>query len=185
MQIVIHDNRVVATHADGQGLASLYPGCLILTVPDGTPVAIGQPWNVDLDAARAGQLAAIRAACDASIDVLAAGYPEREVDSWDQQLREANLVAAAASLANDPAEGAEDAIPLLRAMAIARPSLSPDGTTADRVTELARRIRANATAWSEVAGTIIGQRQALEDAINEAATVDAVLTVEVNISLPS
>lgn len=64
MQIVIHDNRVVATHADGQGLAGLYPGCLILTVPDGTSVAIGLSWDVDLDAAKAAACAAIDATAE-------------------------------------------------------------------------------------------------------------------------
>ncbi len=167
MQIVIHDNRVVATHADGQGLASLYPGCLILTVPDGTSVAIGQPWDVDLDAARAGQLAAIRAACDAALDPLAASYPDREVQSWPQQIAEAT------ALESDPTADA----PLVRQMAAARSSLGD--TQDERVAELARRIRQNAADWSAVAGPIIGRRQALEDAVAAAATVEEVMGINI------
>lgn len=131
-------------------------------------------------AARTNKLAAINAAAGTALDALAAGYPDREVASWDQQVREAALVAADATRADAPAEGAEDAIPLLRAMATVRPSLSPDGTTADRIIELARRIRANAAAWSVAAGAIIGRRQALEDAVTEAETVEAVAAIVVD-----
>lgn len=61
MKIVILHSCVMATHADAQDLTGLYPGCLILTVPDGTPVEIGQTWEVDLDAAKTSACATIDA----------------------------------------------------------------------------------------------------------------------------
>jgi len=101
----------------------------------------------------AAKLATIRAACDAALNPLAASYPEREVQSWPQQVTEAT------ALESDAAAPA----PLIRQMAAMRPSL---GDTQDaRVIELARRIRQNAADWSAVAGPIIGKRQALEDQV--------------------
>jgi len=104
------------------------------------------------------KLAAIRTACDAALNPLAASYPEREVQSWPQQVTEAT------ALESDAAASA----PLIRQMAAMRPSL---GDTQDaRVAELARRIRQNAADWSAVAGPIIGKRQALEDQVSMATT---------------
>ncbi|UJX43030.1 hypothetical protein K9F62_10275 [Desulfovibrio sp. JY] len=111
-----------------------------------------------LTEAIAAKLAAIRAACDAALNPLAASYPEREVQSWPQQVTEAT------ALESDAAASA----PLIRQMAAMRPSL---GDTQDaRVAELARRIRQNAADWSAVAGPIIGKRQALEDQVSMATT---------------
>lgn len=51
MQVVIKNGRISAWHPDYQDLSSVggYIGRLILTVPDGTPVEIGQTWEVGLD----------------------------------------------------------------------------------------------------------------------------------------
>ncbi len=134
-----------------------------------------------LAAAKADKLDEIAAACDAALAPLETSYPAREVKSWPQQITEAALVAADASLADpppDPLDGWADKIPLLRTMAAARPSLGE--TSQARILELARRILANAAAWSAVAGPIIGKRQALEDVVTDAdATLADVRAIEV------
>jgi len=60
MKIVIKRGIAIGSYSDPTNLSGVtdYDGCLILTVPDATPVEIGQAWEVDLDAAKA-------AACDA------------------------------------------------------------------------------------------------------------------------
>lgn len=63
MKIVVSNGIVRVTHTDDQDVAGLYPGGLVLTVPDGAAVEEGAPWVVDLEAARA-------CACD-GIDVRA------------------------------------------------------------------------------------------------------------------
>lgn len=95
---------------------------------------------------RARQLAAIKDRADELLASLEASYPEREVKSWSQQTREAEALAV------DPAAVA----PLLNGIAAARgvPLL-----------DLAGRVRAKVAAAAELSGPIIGQRQALEDAL--------------------
>ncbi len=202
----IVDNQAVQTITPPAGhvLADcLHPSLvgLYTAIPDG--VVVGATYNADADtwtnpdatavaspeadeatqlaAARATRLAAINAAAQAALATLASGYPDWEVSSWDQQLREAQLVAADNALADDLAEGATDAIPLVRQMATARLSLGD--TTAARIITLSERIIANAAAWSVAAGTIIGQRQALEDAVNAAATPAAVAAITITIGV--
>lgn len=143
------------------------------TNPDTTAVATPEAdVAAQLAAAKATKLVEINAAAQTALAALAAGYPDWEVSTWDQQLREANLVAADATLANDLAEGATDTIPLIRRMATARTSLGD--TVSARIIALAGRIRTNAAAWSALAGTIIGKRQAYEDAVDKASTVEGV-----------
>ncbi|EHJ46329.1 hypothetical protein DFW101_0312 [Solidesulfovibrio carbinoliphilus subsp. oakridgensis] len=119
--------------------------------------------------AKTVKLAEIRAACDTALAPLAAAYPEREVQSWPQQIAEANAYAADAAAA----------VTLLRTMAAERPSLGE--TDEARVAELARRILANAAAWSTIAGPIIGKRQALEDAVVAADTPEAVADITIDL----
>lgn len=127
-----------------------------------------RPAGPTLDEVRAVKLVEIRVACDAALDPLAAAYPDREVQSWPQQ------VAEATALEIDPSAAA----PLIRQMAAARPSLGE--MQDERVLELARRIRANAAAWSAVAGPLIGKRQALEDAVNVAGSPQDVSAIVVS-----
>ncbi|AUH53170.1 hypothetical protein CXB49_21435 [Chromobacterium sp. ATCC 53434] len=96
---------------------------------------------------RAARHAAIRAGCDQELAALRLAYPEREVDSWPQQEREARDIAA------NPAAST----PLLSAISQAR------GLT---VTELAGRVRAKADAYAIEAGKIIGRKQALADRLD-------------------
>ena len=133
-----------------------------------------------LTVAKAIKLAAVVAAAQTALAALATGYPDWEVSTWDQQLREAQLVAADNTLAADLAEGVTDTIPLIRQMATARTSLGD--TVAARIIALAGRIRTNAAAWSPAAGAIIGKRQAMEDAVGAAGTPEAVASVVVDFS---
>ncbi|MBX9296725.1 hypothetical protein [Chromobacterium vaccinii] len=109
-----------------------------------------QPYIAPQPAAeqlRAKQQAVIRAACDQELAALRQAYPEREVDSWPQQEREARDIAL------NPAAPT----PLLSAIAQAR-SLP--------VEELVRRVRAKADAYAAAAGKIIGRKQALTDELD-------------------
>ncbi len=114
----------------------------------------------------------INAACDSALATLKAAYPETEVLTWDQQIREAEALQT----------NAEAAAPLVRSLAAQRPVLGE--TETDRITELTRRILANAEVWSMAAGNVIGQRQALEDALDSAESVEDLLAVNIAIHFP-
>jgi hypothetical protein len=65
MQLVVTASGVVvAWHVTGQEVSGGYPGCVVLPVPDGTPVEVGQTWNVDLGTARAAVCEAIDTAAE-------------------------------------------------------------------------------------------------------------------------
>ncbi|BAK75375.1 hypothetical protein NH8B_0540 [Pseudogulbenkiania sp. NH8B] len=102
-----------------------------------------QPVLTDL---RTCQLTAINTRAAELLAPLSANYPDGEVQSWAQQTREAEALAA------DPLA----ATPLLNAIATAR------GLT---VTTLAERVRAKVLAYAVASGQIIGKRQALEDVL--------------------
>ncbi len=91
-------------------------------------------------------LAAINSEASTLLASLSAAYPDGEVQSWAQQTREAEALAV------DPHASA----PLLSAIATAR------GVLLD---VLAERVRAKVSAYAAASGAIIGQRQALEDAL--------------------
>lgn len=82
----------------------------------------------------------LRLECDRRLAALKAGYPDSEVLSWDKQEAEARAGGG----------------PLVSALAAAR-GLDEQ--------ELIRRILAKAEAFAVLSGTIIGQRQALEDLV--------------------
>lgn len=83
----------------------------------------------------------------AARDAIAPNYPQHEIDTWDQQHREALDFTA------DPAAPT----PLLSAMAMAR------GWT---VTDLAARVLLKAQAFAVAGGEILGTQQGLEDALS-------------------
>nr|WP_294864337.1 hypothetical protein [uncultured Pseudogulbenkiania sp.] len=95
---------------------------------------------------KTARLAAINAHAATLLAKLSAAYPDGEVQSWAQQTREAEALAV------DPNAPAT----MLTAIATAR------GLTVD---ELASRVRAKVQAYAVTSGQIIGQRQALEDAL--------------------
>lgn len=114
--------------------------------------------DAKLEAVKAAKRAEINASCDAAVASLAASYPEREVQSWPQQVKEAEALAA------DPQASA----PLLAAIAEAR-SLP--------LAELAARVLGKMNAYAAASGALIGRRQAAEDLIDMADTAEDVASV--------
>lgn len=108
--------------------------------------------------AKAEASLAANAACDAAISTLAASYPEREVQSWPQQINEAEAMLA------DPAAST----PLLDALAQHR--------GIDRL-QLAARVRDKAVLFAAASGAIIGARQRIEDLLDNAQTLADVQSV--------
>lgn len=108
-----------------------------------------------LEAVKAAKRLEINEACNAAVTALASSYPEREIQSWPQQVKEAEALAA------DP----QTAAPLLTAIAEAR------GLP---VVELASRVLGKMKAYAGASGALIGRRQAAEDLIDVAATPEDV-----------
>ena len=106
-----------------------------------------------LNAAKAAKLTEINAECQKAVAALAADYPDSEVQSWPQQVKEATALAADA--------GAD--APLLTAIATAR------GLP---VAELASRVLDKINAYAAASGVLIGRRQAAEDAIGATASLE-------------
>ena len=118
-----------------------------------------------LDEVKAAKLSEINAAADRAIATLTATYPDRELATFDKQESEARAYAADATAST----------PLLSALAQAR------GIPLD---ELVRRVLAKADAFAVASGSIIGQRQALEDRLDVCTTVEEVQSIAVNIVMP-
>ena len=81
-------------------------------------------------------------------DLIAPNYPQHEIDTWDQQLREAMAFTADAAAT----------VPLLSAMATAR------GWS---VSQLAARVMQKAAEFAVAGGEILGTQQALEDNLDQ------------------
>lgn len=111
----------------------------------GMPV-LSDPPAPSIDDLYAAALIRINAGCERAMVLLRANYPDSEVMSWSQQTKEADALDANPSATT----------PLLAAIATAR-GLS--------VADLAARVRAKTAAYALASGQIIGQRQALEDAV--------------------
>ena len=118
-----------------------------------------------LDEVKAAKLSEINAAADRAIATLTATYPDRELATFDKQESEARAYAADATAST----------PLLSALAQAR------GIPLD---ELVRRVLAKADAFAVASGSIIGQRQALEDRLDACATMEDVQGIAVDIVTP-
>ena len=118
-----------------------------------------------LENAKAVKLAEINAACQHALEGLTATYPERELVSFDKQESEAR-----AYMVDEKAQ-----TPLLYALATAR------GISLD---DLAQRVIAKADAFAVASGTIIGQRQAMEDRLEACQTEAEVAALTVAYSLP-
>ncbi|MBY6111233.1 hypothetical protein KUV74_12595 [Halomonas sp. DP1Y21-3] len=97
----------------------------------------------------------INTAYEAELASIRSEYPESEQMTWDKQEREARAFLADSSTAT----------PLMDAMAT--------GRGMDK-TELATRIIAKADAWMQASGLATGRRQALEDQVKAAETLEAV-----------
>ncbi len=120
---------------------------------------------LSLDEVKAAKLAEINAACDAVLASVTASYPERELLTFDQQKAEATAYLADASAS----------CPLLSALASARGLDMAD---------LCARVMAKAAAFSAVSGSVIGQRQAYEDALDACETKADVQAIAVAYALP-
>lgn len=127
-------------------LLSAQSAGLVIDWSGEVPVAI-EPPSPSLEDLREYRVADIAACAATGLAALSAAYPSGEVQSWAQQAREAE------ALAIDPSASA----PLLAAISAAR------GVP---LYTLAARVRAKVQAYAVASGRIIGQRQALEDAIN-------------------
>lgn len=104
-------------------------------------------------------LVEINGQCDTALAELAASYPEGEIKSWPQQVKEADALAV------DPDASA----PLLEAIAAER------GIT---VQDLADRVHTKMNAYALHSGALIGRRQAAEDQIEAAATLAELTAIE-------
>lgn len=119
-----------------------------------------------LDDAKEYKLEEINRLCDSILNVAISTYPETEVLTFDQQTSEATKYLQT--------KNPED-VPLLSALALGR------GITLD---DLVQRVMVKHTAFSMLSGYIIGQRQALEDKLDECETVEDVEAIVVDIKLP-
>ena len=117
-----------------------------------------------LDEAKAAKLSEINAAADRAIATLTATYPDREISTFDKQESEARAYAADATAST----------PLLSALAEARGISLPD---------LVERVLAKADAFAVASGSIIGQRQALEDRLDACTTLEEVQGITLVISM--
>jgi len=141
-----------------QGLPPELPACDITAAQLLATLLLPADPAAQLDRARTERLTGINADADALVGELAATYPEREIQSWPQQVKEAE------ALALSPTADA----PLLSALAAAR--------GVDRA-DLAARVLAKASAYAAASGAIIGARQRLEDLLSAAQTLDELSAV--------
>ena len=118
-----------------------------------------------LEQARAEKLAEINEGFDVETGKLTASYPQNELLTFDQQVAEAQ-----AYLANNKA-----VCPMLQALSAAR------GIDLD---ELCRRVMAKHHAFSFATGTLMGQRQAMEDLLDACVSVEDVRAITVEFQLP-
>lgn len=134
------------------------PACSLAACEFLGDVALDAGAAALLEADKAAKRLEINAACDTAVAALAAPYPEREIQSWPQQVKEAEALAA------NPQASA----PLLAAIA---------GARALPVLELATRVLDKMNAYAAVSGSLIGRRQAAEDLIDLAATAEDVASI--------
>lgn len=110
--------------------------------------------------AKAAKLSEINAACQRALESLTPTYPERELTTFDKQETEARAYLADTTAFT----------PLLSALATAR---------GIELADLVQRVIAKADAFAAASGAIIGQRQALEDRLDAAQTLEDVQAITV------
>ncbi|KHK02062.1 hypothetical protein [Desulfovibrio sp. TomC] len=169
MQIVIRSGFVTGWHSDGQDLTVVtgYRGCLILTVPDDTPVAIGQPWEADLDAARQSVCA--------------------ELDAMAERLRNTVLTPGSGQMAAYQAKEIQAAALLLDPTPTEAeyPDIFNEiGITAPSAGEVAMAVRAAAEKWRTYGRAVERARLAGKKAVGEASDVAGVLAARATVNWP-
>lgn len=160
---------VFAWHPDAQDLSGVsdYAGCLILAVPDGTSVAIGQPWEIDLDVAKASACAAIDAAAES--------------------LRQAVLTPGAGQMAAYQAKEAQ-ATALLQDPTPTEAEY-PDifneiGVTADSAAEVAAAVLAAAEKWRDYGRLVERARLVGKKAVQAAADAPGIVAARDGVAWP-
>lgn len=119
-----------------------------------------EPEPPTLEKSRTAKIAEINAGYDTVISWVQAGYPLKEVLSWETQ------AAQARTLQDDPQAEAL----FVRALA---------ATKGVSVEEMAGRILDNARNWEPVAAMLTAQRQLMEEAAEKARSVEEVEAVKV------
>ena len=119
-----------------------------------------------LEAAKQAKLAEINAVFESLALSVTAAYPEHEKLTFDQQIQEARAYLADASTP----------CPLLSPLASAR-VISLD--------VLCQRVLAKHAAYSAAMGTLLGQRQGLEDMLDACDSVADVQAITENLTLPA
>lgn len=146
----------VSVQAPGQPLE--LPACEAAAATLLAVLELPASAEAQLRAARIERLAAVNAATDELLASLSVSYPDLEVASWPQQVKEAEALQA------DPAADA----PLLDSLAAARGIERED---------LAGRVLAKSAAYSAASGIIIGARQRIADLLDAAQDADALAAV--------
>lgn len=153
------DGLFVAVTVKGPGHASEeIPACDLAACEFLGELELDAGDDAKLEAVKAAKRLEINEACNAAVASLAASYPEREIQSWPQQVKEAEALAA------NPQAPA----PLLTAIADAR---------ALPVVELASRVLGKMNAYAAASGSLIGRRQAAEGLIDLAASPEDVASI--------
>jgi predicted Zn-dependent protease len=161
MQLVIINDFAAAIHSDSQAIADFYPGGLILAVPDDTPVEIGQPWTVDLDAAKTSVCNAIDAEAERRRSlVLTPGAGQ--MAAYQEKERQARALLQD----NTPTEGEYPDI------------FSEIGITADSAGEVAMAVLAAAEKWRAYGRLVEQARLAGKKAVRQAEDVKSVIAAK-------
>lgn len=175
MQLLLNrDLTVVSAHGDGVSVNAA-PDCLVLTVPDTTPVEIGQAWEVTMEQAVAAREIEAAAACQAVLDPLAARFPAHETKTWEEQKAEAKAI-----LAGDTDPTIEKYPTIGGIIAV----------TGEAWGNFAMAVDANNQRWTAIVANVAGQRQRFvaemkAAAAKDGATVADVLAVPLSIALPT
>lgn len=117
-----------------------------------------------LEELRLSKIEAINAGYDSVMDYIQAGYPLKEVLSWELQSSQARELQA------DPAAEAL----FVRALA---------ATKGVAVDEMSRRILDNAESWEPIAAMLTAQRQLMEEAAYKAESAEQLAAIQVKYSV--
>ena len=167
MQIVLRDARVIAFYPDGQALAPR-EGVLVVAVPDGTFVEIGQPWEIDLDAAKASACAALDAAAETLRQtVLTPGAGQMAA----YQTKEAQATA----LLQDPTPSEAEYPDIFNEI----------GVTADSAAEVAAAVLAAAEKWRDFGRRIERARLVAKRAVQAAVDAPGIIAARDGVAWPA
>ena len=120
-----------------------------------------------LEQAKTEKLREVNAMCDSLMRYIVDTYPESEVLTFDQQVTEAERYLAS---------GNDVDCPLLVSLGKAR---------GVELSYLVNRVMAKHSAFSNISGSVIGQRQAYEDRLDECTTIEEVDAIEVHYEIPN